>query len=445
MDMQSSSWIRLNLQQQHSQGKHLSNLYLVPVLEAAGYKQAKHTHGLFIHETNSVKFVLTVDDFGVRYVNKEDAEHLHQTLLKAKYKCTTDWEGKLYCGLHLRWELEGKNHEDRHVGISMPGYVEKAIKRFEHQKPSKPEAAPHPFVPPNYGARQQLTEELDKTEPINKDQKQLLQEVIGTFLFYARAVDSTMLVALGTLAASQTCGTEKTMTAMVQLLNYAASNPDFEVIFWASEMQLTMESDASYLSEPKARSRVGGYLYLSNKNNADPNKQPMMNGAVLVISQILKNVMASAAEAEVGGLFVNGQEGLPIRTALEEMGWKQQPTPIATDNQTAKGIANETVKQRRSKAIDMRFYWIRDRVKQGQFIIIWRKGATNLADYFTKHHSPTHHKEMRQVYNKTTRNNIGQANSACKGVLKTLTLDGKTPRERAWPELYDVYPYPKNE
>ena len=56
--------------------------------------------------------------------------------------------------------------------------------------------------------------------------------------------------------------------------------------------------------------------------------------------------------------------------------------PVVTDNNTASGIATDAVKQKRSKAIDMRFYWIRDRVRQGQFQVYWRKGATNRADYF---------------------------------------------------------------
>jgi hypothetical protein len=80
------------------------------------------------------------------------------------------------------------------------------------------------------------------------------------------------------------------------------------------------------------------------------------------------------------------------------MGHPQAATPIQTDNACAAGIANETVKQRRSKAIDMRFYWIRDRIKQGQFIIHWRAGKDNLAYYFTKHHSPAHHKLIRSRY-----------------------------------------------
>jgi hypothetical protein len=81
------------------------------------------------------------------------------------------------------------------------------------------------------------------------------------------------------------------------------------------------------------------------------------------------------------------------------MGWEQKnPTPITTDNSTAQGIANDTIKQRRSKAIDMRYYWVRDRVAQQHFVIMWAPGKTNLGDYHTKHHSARHHREVRPFY-----------------------------------------------
>jgi hypothetical protein len=80
------------------------------------------------------------------------------------------------------------------------------------------------------------------------------------------------------------------------------------------------------------------------------------------------------------------------------MGHDQAATPIQTDNACAAGVANKTAKQRRSKAIDMRFYWIRDRIKQGKFIIHWCKGTDNLVDYFIKHHSPAHHKHICSNY-----------------------------------------------
>jgi hypothetical protein len=74
---------------------------------------------------------------------------------------------------------------------------------------------------------------------------------------------------------------------------------------------------------------------------------------------------------------------------------------MRTYNTTVEGIMNGTIKQNRSKAIDMRFYWLIDRVKQGQFRIYWEPGHTNLADYYTKHHPPSHHKRVRPVYTYT--------------------------------------------
>jgi hypothetical protein len=93
----------------------------------------------------------------------------------------------------------------------------------------------------------------------------------------------------------------------------------------------------------------------------------LTNGAIFIISKVLKHVMSSAAEAEIGAVFINAKEGAVLRTTLEELGHKQPPTPMETDNTTATGYSNGTIKQKRTKAMDMRFYWIKDRVKQGQF------------------------------------------------------------------------------
>jgi hypothetical protein len=87
-----------------------------------------------------------------------------------------------------------------------------------------------------------------------------------------------------------------------------------------------------------------------------------------------------------------------MRTTLSMMGHNQDATDLTTDNITADGIINNTVKQKRSKAMDMGFYWIKDRVEQKQFNVGWAPGDTTLVDYFTNHHSPAHHKLMRPYY-----------------------------------------------
>ena len=165
-------------------------------------------------------------------------------------------------------------------------------------------------------------------------------------------------------------------------------------------MILHIHSDASYLSETEARSRAGGFFFLSDQYNPSDKTAPppKLNGAIHIVCQILSNVMASATEAEVGALFHNAQDACQLRNTLEFLGHPQPPNPIQTDKSCAEGIVNNTVKQKRSKAIDMRFYWVRDRVQQGQFEIFWRKGEDNYGDYFTKHHSAAHHRAMRPIY-----------------------------------------------
>jgi hypothetical protein len=111
----------------------------------------------------------------------------------------------------------------------------------------------------------------------------------------------------------------------------------------------------------------------------------------------MRKIASSTAEAELGTLFHNGKEACSIRTVLEEAGHPQPPTPIETDNNTAAGMANDSTKQKWSKAMDTRFCWIRDGVRQGQFHIMWHKGALNKADCFSKHHPTARHRDLRST------------------------------------------------
>ena len=107
--------------------------------------------------------------------------------------------------------------------------------------------------------------------------------------------------------------------------------------------------------------------------------------------------MSSAAESKLGAIFYNAKEGVAEKITLEEMGHPQGKTTIVSDNATAIGITNKTVKHKRSKAMAMRFYWVRDREAQGQFRFIWAPGVYNKADYFTKHHQASHNRKMRPI------------------------------------------------
>ena len=158
-------------------------------------------------------------------------------------------------------------------------------------------------------------------------------------------------------------------------------------------MILAVHSDASYLSEPKARSRAGGHFFLSTSANVPPN-----NGAILNIAHIIKHVMSSATETELAALYIMAREAVYIRIILGELGHKQPATPIQTDNSMANGVLNGKIQPKCTKAMDMRFHWLRNRECQGQFHIYWRPGRLNYADYWAKHHPDRHHEQMRREF-----------------------------------------------
>ena len=203
-------------------------------------------------------------------------------------------------------------------------------------------------------------------------------------------------MALSSIASQQAQPTDKTEHASRQLLDYLATHPDATIRYYASDMILNIHSDASYLSEPNARSRICGHFFLGSipKDN-EPIK---MNGAIFCLCAILKFVVASAAEAELGALFLNCKEGKVLRLTLNELGHPQPPTPVHCDNATATGIANSTVKKQRARSMEMKFFWVSDQVELNIFQVRWHPGQENLGDYQSKHHPAAHHIAVRPWY-----------------------------------------------
>ena len=175
-------------------------------------------------------------------------------------------------------------------------------------------------------------------------------------------------------------------------------HPDATIRYTSSDMVLHIHNDASYLSKPQARSRAGGHYFMGDIR-PDMSKPlttcPCLNSPIHSIYRIMSNVMGSAAETEIGATYISGQEAVPIRTLLLKLGHPQPDIPIQVDNSTADGFSNYTIKQKWSKSINKRFYWISDRTSHGKFLIYWHPGITNLGDYHTKHHSLAHHQLMR--------------------------------------------------
>ena len=367
----------------------IAAIKVTALLAQAGYRECRHNKMVFRHDTRNVTFTLVVDDFLVKYSERADAEHLIKTL-ETVYVMKTDWDAKKYLGISLEWDYVSN---PRSVALSMPNYVDKGVQRFAQWLGPLRKTAHGPGLPAPriYGV--QPAKELVISPELPADEKKELQRLVGYFRYYAESIDCTQLVKLGQLASQQNKPTEATKREAAAFLDYVATWPNATLTYRASDMVLRTISDGSHRGEPFGGCRIGGIHFLGAADCSD------INGALLVVCRLLDVQSSSACETELGALYENARAIAGLRTLLDELGYTQtRPTEVECDNKCAVGIACETEKHKRAAAMDMRFLWVADRVRQGQIHVRWSAGQGNLADYVTKIHPHKHHRDMRKFF-----------------------------------------------
>ena len=120
---------------------------LVKHLNKHDYVQAEHTDGLFVHKLQDISFTLVVDNFGIKYTNKDDVNHLI-FIMRSKNKFKIDFDAKQYTGIHLKW-----NYIKRQIICSMDSYVRNAREELKHILIAQHHYAPLYIKRPDYGAR----------------------------------------------------------------------------------------------------------------------------------------------------------------------------------------------------------------------------------------------------------------------------------------------------
>jgi hypothetical protein len=194
------------------------------------------------------------------------------------------------------------DYRNRTCDIYMPGYIANVLSKFQHDTPKHPQHTPSRYTMPVYGAKTQYATQ-DEIPPLIVKQCLNIQKVTGSVLYYARSLDPTVLMPLNDIATKQTKSTEKTQAATNQLIDYLETHPDATIRYHASDMILHIHSDASYLSVSHARSRLGGLFCCGDK----PPKEDTLNGSILKVASVIKNVVASPADSELGACFQNAQ------------------------------------------------------------------------------------------------------------------------------------------
>ena len=168
------------------------------LLTDAGYILIPGSIGLWKHSTHKLMFALCVDDFGVQYYNKADVYHLITTLSKI-YKVTEDWTGQNFLGLELDW-----NYDQGYLNISMPSYIKNTLSKLQHVSTISPQYSPHHYQPIAYGRKgiPQYATTPSPSPELNTKETRRIQSAICSLLYYARALDCTMLSTLNQLGST---------------------------------------------------------------------------------------------------------------------------------------------------------------------------------------------------------------------------------------------------
>ena len=371
----------------------IAHIDLVQHLGKFGFHPAEHTPCLFIHESRPVMFTLVVDDFLFKATGPNSRQHIDHLLaaLKAKYEITVDQSQRLrYIGMTIDYDRVART-----ITTSVPNYVANALASLGVARGTRRTDSALVYVPPVYGPAAQQIAPIDDSPLMPPAQVKFLQRICGIFLWYARITDPTMLCPISKLSSDQARPTIAVAEARDRFLQYAAWHPDAAIVYRATDMRYVVHSDASFLTEADAHSRAGGIGFLTDN---DSQNYLAINGAVECISRIIPTVTASICETEYAAQFINGQSAEGVRNTLCDLGYPQPATDVVADNKCAVGLANRTMKQRRSKSIHNQYHWIRDRVSMGHFNILWKPGSENFADYFTKAHPVHHVRSMRHLF-----------------------------------------------
>jgi hypothetical protein len=190
----------------------------------------------------------------------------------------------------------------------MRGYVKKKLQEYKYIASKCVQTCPYTPAPKQFGSEAQAPLPPDLSPKLDTAGITKFQKIVGSILYYARAVNMTVLMALSTIAAEQTIATEHTLERCTQLLDYLAHNADAKVRFHASDMVMNIHSNASYLSEAKAPSQTCGHFFMGwQPKDGEPIH---LNGAFHFSANILHFVVASASEAELEALYHKFQTGI---------------------------------------------------------------------------------------------------------------------------------------
>jgi hypothetical protein len=331
--------------------------------------------------SNTTSFVLNTDDFLLKYHDRARAEQVIKVLTDAGYILKTDWDATKYCGMTIDHDVAAQK-----LTLSIPGYIQKMLDTHDlnrvplQRSPGK--SAPHVYGPQQQHAKRDTSRRLDPAR------LKALERIGGAILWAAIAVRNDVHSEISIILSDKN-KSENTWRALMHLVGYLRQHPERGIAYYASDMILVAHSDANFASK---QSRSGGYYFLGRRD--DPS---FINGAIMTMSGLQTLATACVAESEYIALFTNAKNCLALRHILTVLGYPQQTTPIYCDNLCAVGIANDDIKIKRMKYVDIKYHWVRDRVRSKCISVHHIASRLNVSDYFTKTHPISKHLEGMDI------------------------------------------------
>ena len=340
-----------------------------------------------------VCFNINVDD--MEFIGIPSAGHkerLLKVLADAGYEVThTEFSDKVqhFCGYQIVHDTA-----ENTVTVSMPGYVDTMLETFGMANVNIQDH-PYRYSQPVFSSKQSPGRE-DESKPLSDNEIKELQQKLGKLQWYC-GICYEIVTIVSKIASAQAIPTTKLLKDVNHVIAYLAGHRNTALFFRPSDMQLSTESDASFASESKSKSRIGGIFLIGGYG---PNGLPI-NSPIGVYSKIADCHPDSAAEAEYVACHDIVKKGVPLRLTLEEFGFPQtKSTENRSDNECAVNMTNDLVMDRKTKHIDRRYHWVRHELKKGTFKIVWYKGSSNLADFFTKLLSKEQHNRFTSIFTK---------------------------------------------
>jgi hypothetical protein len=385
-----------------------SFLLITQRLREAGYMSTERNPTIFRNSVTGVAFTLVVDDLAVKWKNRKDFQHLLDTL-RQSYTIKVEERLTHYIGLTIDYPVS-KNY----LAISMPGYADNMVNVLNIQQPK---FVATPAITPVFNPNSKVQRAEQDNSPPCPDKTRWVQQAIGLANYFARGVNYSIKTAINKIALEQSAPTANTIIKTLRLLHYIYYHRNPVIRFYPQHMQIQSHSDASYLSEPKARSRYSYVVWIGDPVSQHANFY--VPGIIQYETGIIRNVVTSVAEAEYTALFLATMAVIKARNFLEDLGYTQNRTTIYVDNKCAQGLANRSCKDKHLKHIDMRLHFTRDKIDSAEIAVDYVPTKDNLADFGTKNMD-------KDTFNHKNMNFLFSNPSYLKGELETYwcTLQG---------------------